>query len=206
MLTLTSRKKLPRFQNVIDQVRLFNLRIQIQMQCQFHLIEDLSKATAYFPIHGFRYPYPLHHRLLGRLFVLFSRWHQHQCFLFVFLFCILVLFLFFFFSCSVVRRSCLVFAPLVDLILVTGFLFWQPLVVFWVSGWIFIFISNYVSVTINSAILWPQVFTYINCCLGSQPRGFDKRFILDSYRDNMNLWNASRPAITKIYSKIFMWN
>lgn len=97
MLTLTSRKKLPRFQNVIDQVRLFNLRIQIQMQCQFHLIEDLSKATAYFPIHGFRYPYPLHHRLLGRLFVLFSRWHQHQCFLFVFLFCILVLFLFFFF-------------------------------------------------------------------------------------------------------------
>lgn len=55
MLTLTSRKKLPRFQNVIDQVRLFNLRIQIQMQCQFHLIEDLSKATAYFPIHGFRY-------------------------------------------------------------------------------------------------------------------------------------------------------
>lgn len=120
----------------------------------------------------------------------------------VFWFC----FCFFFFSCSVVRRSCLVFAPLVDLILVTGFLFWQPLVVFWVSGWIFIFISNYVSVTINSAILWPQVFTYINCCLGSQPRGFDKRFILDSYRDNMNLWNASRPAITKIYSKIFMWN
>lgn len=56
------------------------------------------------------------------------------CLVFVFLLRVL------FFSCGlfafgyfVVRRSCLVFAPFVDLILVTGF-FWQPLTVFGSSG------------------------------------------------------------------------
>lgn len=83
------------------------------------------------------------------------------CLVFVFLLRVL------FFSCGlfafgyfVVRRSCLVFAPFVDLILVTGFFLAAAHCLWELGVSSCVFISNYVSVTINSAICVAGIYIH----------------------------------------------